>query len=244
MNTLLVTETVAWAAMGVSMLMTLLTVSGLAYLMLALVGARDFLASSRKANAKSKARDAFTPAISLLKPVKGIDPEMMTAFRSHCLQDYPGEYELIFGVSELSDPATDAVRLLQAEFPSRRIELVVCPERLGTNGKVSNLVQMLGAARHEFCVINDGDIVVSPQYLKRVMAEFADEKVGLVTVPYRGRAGRGLWSRLEALGISTDFMAGVMTARWLEGWWNISPMITNSACGFRAPGIALRWAAK
>ena len=97
------------------------------------------------------------------------------------------------------------------------MRLIVCPERLGTSGKVSNLVQMLREARYDYLLINDSDIRVSPNYLTRVMAPFADSGVGMVTAPYVGVAvsgSRGLtvWSRLEALGISTDFFPGVLTA--------------------------------
>jgi ceramide glucosyltransferase len=201
------------AAAAVPCITTLLTLCGLGYLLLALAGARHFMRGLRD----RKSQGPFAPPVSILKPVKGLDPEMMAAFRSHCRQDYAGEYELIFGVNSLGDPAVAAVQQLQVEFPERRIRLLECPERLGTNGKVSNLVQVLPHARHEFCIINDSDILVSPQYLTRVMAEFADGGVGLVTAPYRGRAGRSLWSRIEALGIATDFFAGVMAARRLEG---------------------------
>jgi ceramide glucosyltransferase len=98
----------------------------------------------------------------------------------------------------------------------------VCPERLGTSGKVSNLVQMLREAKYDYVLINDSDICVSRNYLTRVMRGFVDAKVGMVTALYRGRTavdGKALtlWARLEALGISTDFMAGVLAARKLEG---------------------------
>jgi ceramide glucosyltransferase len=125
--------------------------------------------------------------------------------------------ELLFGVSSLEDPAVALVARLRVEYPKVDIRLVECPEMLGTNGKASNLAQMVPRARFEHIVVNDSDIRVSPQYLNRVMAPFAAHTTGLVTTPYVGRAERGLWSRLEALGISTDFMAGVLTARLLEG---------------------------
>jgi len=102
------------------------------------------------------------------------------------------------------------------EHPDISIRLVECPLVLGANGKVSSLAQMLPQARFEHVVVNDSDIVVSPLYLQKVMEPFADEAVGLVTVPYIGLAAKSLWSKLEALGISTDFMAGVFTARKLE----------------------------
>src|SRR6185437_14602511 len=139
----------------------------------------------------------------------------------HCRQQYAGSFEMVFGVGSMDDPAVAEIRRLQAEFPDCAIRLVECRERLGTSGKVSNLVQMLREARYEHVLINDSDIYVSPLYLTRVMACFTDASVGMVTAPYIGRtaesgSGRTLWSRLEALGISTDFLPGVLTARKLE----------------------------
>ena len=96
-----------------------------------------------------------------LKSLKGLDPGMMDAFRSHCRQSYAGEFEMLFGISSLDDPAAEAVEQLKGEFPERAIRLVVCPERLGTNGKVSTLVQLVAHARYEFLLINDSDITVS-----------------------------------------------------------------------------------
>ena len=147
---------------------------------------------------------------------------MYAAFSSHCRQDYPGRYEIIFGVTSLEDPAVREVERLQSEYPKIDIRIVECSARLGTSGKVSNLAQMLRESHYEHVVINDSDIEVSPRYLTNVMRGFGDAKVGLVTAPYIGATamrGPGLtvWSRLEALGISTEFMAGVLTARRLEG---------------------------
>jgi ceramide glucosyltransferase len=153
---------------------------------------------------------------------------MYSAFASHCRQEYEGEVEILFGVSSLADPALIAVRQLQEEFPDHAIRIIECPELLGANGKVSNLVQMLPHARHPYVVVNDSDIVVSPHYLSRIMSGFAPSAehkrpVGMVTAPYRGRAhGKPrkeptVGSRMEALGISTDFFPGVLTARRIEG---------------------------
>lgn len=156
------------------------------------------------------------PPVSILKPLKGIDPEIYQSFRSHCLQDYP-DYEIIFGVSDAGDPAVESVNLLQKEFPTRRIQLVVSREILGANVKVSNLAQMVTEARYEYLLINDSDIRVDADYLRRVIAPLSDPRVGMVTCLYRGVAAATLGSRLEALGISTDFCAGVLAARQLEG---------------------------
>jgi ceramide glucosyltransferase len=201
---------------------TVLAWAGIGYYLLAMWSARSFVHSLRHP------WPAYTPGVSILKPVHGLDHEMYSAFASHCRQEYAGEYEILFGVSTLDDPALIAVRQLQEEFPGHAIRIVECPESLGANGKVSNLVQMVPHARHPYIVINDSDIVVSPHYLATIMAGFApspgrDRSVGMVTAPYRGRA-HGLprqeptiGSRMEALGISTDFIPGVLTARRIEG---------------------------
>src|SRR5260370_10358695 len=154
------------------------------------------------------------PPISILKPLKGTDPEMYESFRSHCLQDYP-EYEIVFGVSDPNDSAIESVKALQQEFPERRIELIVSRQILGANVKVSNLAEMLDAASYDHLIVNDSDIRVQSDYVRRVTAPLADARVGMVTCPYRGVAGPTLGSRLEALGISTDFCAGVLAARQL-----------------------------
>jgi ceramide glucosyltransferase len=141
---------------------------------------------------------------------------MYDAFRSHCLLDYP-EYEMLFGMADPADPALELVARLQQEFPQRQLRVIHCPESLGLNGKVSNLSQMLLQAKHEHVLINDSDIVVTPDYLRRVMSAFADQKTGMVTTLYRGLAGNSLPSKLEALGLSSDFMGGVLVAREMEG---------------------------
>jgi ceramide glucosyltransferase len=203
----------------------LLTVCSLGYCAVALWSARAFrrenqqstLSSQHSAGQEpSSAPTPFTPLVSILKPLKGTDPAAYENLRSHCVQDYP-EYELIFGVNEESDPAAELVRRLRAEFPTLAMRMVVGARALGTNRKVSNLVHMLEQARHQYVVVNDSDISVSPDYLRRVLAPFAEAKVGMVTCPYRGVAGRTLASKLEALGISTDFIPGVLTARALDG---------------------------
>jgi ceramide glucosyltransferase len=190
------------------------TVSSSVYYLLCLWSAAAFL-REREAGEGARPTQALLP-ISILKPLKGTDPEMYESFRSHCVQDYP-EYEIIFGVNDPDDAAIESVRELQREFPNRRIQLVVSPKILGANVKVSNLAQMLAEARYEHLIVNDSDIRVEPDYLRRMTAPLADMQVGMVTCLYRGVAGPTLGSRLEALGISTDFCAGVLAARQLEG---------------------------
>ena len=189
-------------------------ISSSLYYLFCLWSAASFL-RGQKAD-KSVRPTPSLPPVSILKPLKGTDPDIYESFRSHCLQDYP-QYEIIFGVSDTADPAVAAVQKLQEEFPSRAIRLVVCPNILGANVKVSNLEQMLPVAQYEYLIVNDSDIQVEADYLRRVMAPLRDEGIGMVTCLYRGVASSTLGSRLESLGISTDFCAGVLVARQLEG---------------------------
>jgi ceramide glucosyltransferase len=228
-------------AIAIEAITTLLTLAGLAYLLLALMGCRDFVHywQRRKVDA------GFAPDVTILKPVKGVDQRMYAGLVSHCRQQYAGNFEIVFGVSSLDDPAVGEIERLRAEFPGCAIRLVECRERLGTSGKVSNLVQMLREARYEHVLINDSDICVSPRYLTRVMQCFVDETVGMVTAPYIGRTADGgaaltVWSRLEALGISTDFLPGVLTARRLEGGIRFglgSTLATSKAVLAKAGGL-------
>lgn len=214
-------------ARGIEDVTTLLAVCGLAYYLMALWSARSFERSG-----KIKSEEA-PPGVSILKPMKGLDPGIYAGLVSHCIQSYSGEYEIIFGVGSLQDPAVAAVHQLQQDFPQVKIRVVECPLRLGASGKVSNLAQMLPHATHRHLIVNDSDILVSPHYLANIMAGFrasaSGRKVGLVTAPYightgaaSGSAGAGssrvsIWSKMEALGISTDFLPGVLTARKIEG---------------------------
>lgn len=159
---------------------------------------------------------SFAPPVSILKPLRGLDPGMYDSLRSHCLQDYP-KYEIIFGVSRRDDPAIALVQQLQQEFPERTLRLVICEHILGTNVKVSTLSQMLPHAAYDYLLVNDSDIRVERDYLRRVLAPMADASVGMVTCLYRGVPADTLGSRLESLGISTDFACGVLVASHLEG---------------------------
>jgi ceramide glucosyltransferase len=230
-------------ATAIEAITTLLTFAGLAYLLLALWGTRDFVHYWQR---RSRGAD-YTPDVTILKPVKGVDPRMYSGLVSHCRQQYPGNFELVFGVSSLDDPAVSEIERLRVEFPDIAIRLVECREHLGTSGKVSNLIQMLREARFEHIVINDSDICVSPHYLSHVMSSFGDPQVGMVTAPYIGRAADKrpdltLWSRLEALGISTDFFPGVLTARKLEGGIRFglgSTLATSKTVLAKAGGLEL-----
>jgi ceramide glucosyltransferase len=191
------------------------TLSSLGFYVLSGCGIASFLKGRRRRRASVSLPENQLPPVSILKPLKGIDPQIWEAFCSHCEQDYP-ELQLIFGVSDPDDPAIRLVRKLQEAYPNRQIDLLVCQRDLGTNRKLSTLAQMLPAARHEILLVNDSDIRVAPDYLRRVIVPLADSAVGMVTCLYRGVAAPTLGSRLEAIGISTDFVPGVLSARFIE----------------------------
>jgi len=197
----------------VAVLCTLLALAGAAYFAMCIAAAKRF---RRECSRPGLGEMRFTPPVSILKSLKGLDPHMYNALRSHCSLDYP-EYEVLFGVSDANDPALALVEKLRDEFPQAKLRVVHCPQALGLNGKVSNLVQMLPQARYEHIIINDSDILVPRDYLERVLVPFTQPGVGMVTALYRGLAGRTLGSKLEALGLSTDFSGGVLVARVMEG---------------------------
>jgi ceramide glucosyltransferase len=191
----------------------LLAAAGILFCALALWSARAFTRDARRTPREHPA----PPPISILKPVKGLDPGLLEALRTHCGQDYPAPFELLFAVGSLDDPAVPTLRALATEFPTLRIETIPTPLTLGANGKISNLAQLLPHARHPYILISDADIAVGSRYLRRITAPFLTPNVGLVTAGYRGRsnppANPTLGSRLEALAIATDFFPGVLTAR-------------------------------
>jgi ceramide glucosyltransferase len=150
------------------------------------------------------------PPVSILKPVYCADDAFYRAIRSHAVLDAP-KYEILFGVRSLEDSAVPDIRRLQQEFPDVAIRLIRC-ETETPNGKVGTLVDLAREARYPVLVINDSDIAVTPEYLRRVAPGAAESRIGLVTCLYRATAES--WpSRLEALGIATDFVPGVLVAK-------------------------------
>lgn len=151
----------------------------------------------------------FAPPVSILKPVHGLDPHFYDCIRSHAVQDYP-DFEILFGVSDPADPAIPEIQRLAAEFPERRIRLLFISSQ-ALNGKVGLLADLASAARHAVLLVNDSDIRVPADYLRRVVAPLEDPQVGVVTCLYRAQA-QGWPGRLETVGIATDFTPGVLVA--------------------------------
>jgi ceramide glucosyltransferase len=138
--------------------------------------------------------------VTVLKPLHGAEPRLHENLRSFCLQAHP-DYQLVFGVREENDPAIAVVHRLCEEFPQRPITLMIEPRVHGANFKVSNLINMLSCAQHDWLVLADADISVPTDYLTRVTAPLADRGVGIVTCLYHGIPGPSFWSRLGRLFI-------------------------------------------
>ncbi len=151
------------------------------------------------------------PPATLLKPLCGVEPETYECLRSFCDQNY-SRFQIVFGVSSDSDPAVAVVRRLQKEFPHRDLQIVIDRRQHGNSRKVSNLINMMNLARHDFLILSDSDVRVSRDYLARVVAPLLDPGVGIVTCPYRGRPREGLWSLLGALFINEWFIPSVRVA--------------------------------
>ena len=180
------------------------------YYVLAIMAARQFF---RRPIPSS---ENFHPPVSILKPVRGLDREAYENYVSFCRQEYP-EFEIIFGVTEEDDPVLPVIRQLTKDFPHCQIRTLVGAEPLGTGDKVNKLCRMVREAKYDILIISDSDIRVAPGYIHAVVAPFSDAKVGAVTCLYRGISDGSLASDIEALGNTSDFDAGVLSAWKLGG---------------------------
>jgi ceramide glucosyltransferase len=158
-----------------------------------------------------RSRPAKAPAVTILKPLCGAEHELYECLRSFCDQDY-AHFQIVFGVSDGDDPAVAVVRRLQREFPRLDLRLVVDRRQHGSSRKVSNLLNMMPFARHDFLVISDSDVRVTRDYLSGIVPRLLDPEVGIVTCPYRGKPRSGLWSLLGALFINDWFIPSVRVA--------------------------------
>ncbi|HEV3482407.1 MAG TPA: bacteriohopanetetrol glucosamine biosynthesis glycosyltransferase HpnI [Candidatus Acidoferrales bacterium] len=191
----------------------LLSLAPFAYYLLAILAAWRFFPSAGLAPAVTLPDPP--PAVSILKPICGLDRETYENYASFCRQDYP-EFEILFCVSDADDPAIRVIENLIRDFPTCSIRLLTGSDPLGASDKVNKLVRMAREAKHEILVVSDSDVRVGPNFLRAIAASFADPKVGGVTCLYRGLVERCFAATLEALGNTTDFAPGVLVA-WLLG---------------------------
>jgi ceramide glucosyltransferase len=193
----------------VTAILLMVVAGSIVYCALTIVAAWRYLA-------EKPVQQASGEAVSVLKPLSGDEEQLEGNLRTFFTQAY-SNYEILFAVRHDSDPAVAVIEKLRGEYPTVSTRLIVTGEPPYPNAKVYSLDLMKSAARHELLIMSDSDIRVTPEMLSTVAAEFFDKSVGLATCPYRAVPGRGIWSALEALGMNTQFLGGVLVARMLEG---------------------------
>ena len=178
------------------------------------------------------------PPISILKPLKGADAGLEANLRTAFEQEYPGDWEILFAVADEADPAVEIVTTLQAEFLRVPSRLLIVGESPYANAKVWSLEKLCAAAAHDLVVMSDSDIRVTPTMLTVIAAEFSSNpKLGLATCPYRAVGGPSVWSQLEALGMNTEFISGVLVARMLEGMrFTLGPTVAARKIAIESAG--------
>jgi ceramide glucosyltransferase len=164
-----------------------------------------------------KATDSsFTPPVSILKPIRGLDPDAYENLASFCRQDYP-DYEMIFCVDPDDDTVRPVLEKLQHDFPRREIRVLLGSGRVASNDKVAKLARMAAEARHETVVISDSDVRVNPDYLRATTAPLREKGVGAVTCFYVHTDLKTFADRLQTVGMMSDFYAGILVAWQLDG---------------------------
>src|SRR5580698_10587195 len=193
---------------------------------------RFFLAARAEADEKS----GFEPPVSLLKPVRGLDPDAYENFASFCRQDYP-DYEILFCVGDTNDPVFPVLERLVRDFPERQIRIVVGSGRIATNDKVAKLARLVEEASHEHLVISDSDVRVGPDYLRNVIAPLANPKIGATTCLYVPLEESTWVERLQDVGMMSDFYPGILVAKQLDGVkFALGPTIATTRSRLRAFG--------
>jgi ceramide glucosyltransferase len=182
------------------------------YYFLALYSSWRFFQQARKSTQPSD----FTPPISNLKPIRGLDAEAYENFASYCNQDYP-DYELLFGIGDGDEAVAEVIERLKREFPQRRIRVVHVSGHTAPNDKVVKLARLVSEAQNEVLVINDSDVRVRPDYLRSVVAPLRNPKVGAVTCLYVSTQEHSLPERLQSIGMICDFYPGILVAWELDG---------------------------
>ncbi len=175
---------------------------------------------------------SFTPPVSLLKPLHGAEPGLASHLATFFEQEYPA-YEILFCARHADDAGLATARRVAARYPHIPVQFLTTGEPTMPNAKILSLERMFQAAQHDIFIISDSDVRVTPEYIRAVVAPFADAGVGAVTCLYRGVATEGgLWSRLEATGMSIEMTAGVLVAEMLEGMkFTLGPtMATRRSC--------------
>ena len=155
--------------------------------------------------------------VSILKPLSGLDEGLESNLRTFFEQHYGGPFEILFAVRHANDAAVPVVEKLRAEHPSVPTRLIITGDAPYANRKVWALERMMAEAQYDLLAMSDSDIRVDPAFLATVAGEFQNPALQIATCPYRAVGGSSLWSRLEATGLNTEFIGGILVARMLEG---------------------------
>lgn len=198
-----------YMCMTINILLIIVCLGAVYFYCYAIYGALDWLRHPHSLDPE------FHPAVSILKPICGLDEDADENLASFCQQDYP-EYQIIFAVRDSTDPSIEVVQKLMHQFPEREIELIVSDRAIGVHPKVNNLANAATKAKYDLWLVADSDIRVGKDYLQQVVQPFQNADVGVVTCMYRSLV-RGWVTRLEAIVTATDFHPGVLVARKLEG---------------------------
>jgi ceramide glucosyltransferase len=161
-------------------------------------------------------KSADLPPLSILKPLSGVEPGLEDHLRTFFQQAYP-EFEILFAVRHADDPAVAVAQRISERFPRVPSRLIVTGEPPYPNAKVFSLSHMVAEAKHDILLMADSDVQVTPYLLITLASEFQDPRIGVITCPYRAVPGPSFWSRIEAISLNTEFLAGVLVARWMEG---------------------------
>jgi ceramide glucosyltransferase len=198
-----VSQVVVWLGMAASVWFSLTL----------MYGAWDFFTRRRREDDQSP---EWMPAVTVLKPLKDLDPQLRENLSTFCGQEYP-DFQIVFGVADQADPAVAVVRALQREHSALDIDLIIDARLHGTNDKVSNLINMYRSAKHDILVLSDSDIRVPRDYLRRVVAPLRSNDIGLVTCLYRALAASDdLPTILWCLTINTTLTPQILVARQVE----------------------------
>jgi ceramide glucosyltransferase len=193
------------------------TASSTVFLLLALVAARRYRRHAENASRRTKAIPESTlPAVTLLKPVHGMERRLRENLESFFRQDYP-DFEIIFGARSADNAALTVVEELRSVYTNVRCKIVLSGPPTWPNAKVFSLDKMIAYSRNDYFVISDSDVEVGPDFLRNIVPPLLDPKNGLLTCAYRGVPARSFWSSLEALGMSVEMTSGVLVADMLEG---------------------------
>ena len=194
-----------------------LSIPGALFLLMALAGT-VFCALAVFATARFLRRaptaPSGLPSVTILRPMKGLDPEADANLMSLCDQDYGGRVHIVLGADSEDDPSIAAARRLKAARPDREVTIVVDPTQHGTNRKLSNLINMAPRASGEIIVISDSDVRLPRNGLSALVGALQPD-AGLAYALYRGRPTGNLWSRIAALDVNARFAASVVVGQAL-----------------------------